>query len=78
MAEVVRVATFTSVEFEPNDWDGPHREDDLLTYKSKSALSSLRVMRESTVVFDRKYPKGKTITICANVIHLPEGDLPEV
>ena len=78
MAEVVRVATFTSVEFEPGDWEGPHREDDLLTYKSRTALASLKVVRDTTVVFDRDYPKGKIITICANVIHLPEGDLAEV
>lgn len=78
MAEVVRIAAFTTVEFEPGDWDGPHRDDDVLTYKSRTNTASLKVVRDPTVVFDLDYPKGKTITICGNVIHLPEGAGPEI
>ena len=78
MAEVVRVAKFTTVEFEPGDWDGPHREDDLLTYKSKNATASLKVTLNGKVVFDKDYPKGKTITIAEDTIHLPEGEGPEI
>src|SRR6267378_465779 len=61
MAEVVRIAAFTTVEFEPGDWDGPHRDDDVLTYKSRTNTASLKVVRDPTVVFDLDYPKGKTI-----------------
>jgi hypothetical protein len=73
MAEILRVTVFTTVEFEDGDWDGPHREDDLLTYKSRNATASLKVTRDGTTVFDKDYPKGKTITLAGNVIHLPEG-----
>lgn len=78
MAEIVRVAAFTTVEMEDNDWDGPHAEDELLTYKSKTATASLKVTLNGTVVFDKDYPKGKKITIDGNVIHLPEGAGPEI
>lgn len=73
MADVIRVATFTSVEFEDGDWDGPHREDDLVTYKSKTPAASLKVILNGGIVFDKDYAKGKVITFDGNVIHLPEG-----
>jgi hypothetical protein len=77
-SEVVRVAAFTTVEMEDGDWDGPHREDDLLSYKSKNDTASLRVTLNGKVVFDRDYKKGKTIIIDEDVIHLPEGAGPEI
>lgn len=73
MAEILRITTFTNVQFEDSDWDGPHREDDLVTYKSKVASASLKVTLGGAVVFDKDYAKGKVITIDGNVIHLPEG-----
>jgi hypothetical protein len=73
MAEILRVTTFTNVQFEDGDWDGPHREDDLVTYKSKVASASLKVTLGGTTVFDKDYAKGKVITLDGNVIHLPEG-----
>ena len=78
MAEVVRVAAFTTVEFEPGDWDGPNRQDDLLSYKSKNDTASLKVTLNGTVVFDKDNPKGKTIIIDEDVIHLPEGAKGEI
>ena len=76
--EVVRVASFTTVEFEDGDWDGPHRQDDLVSYKSKNNTASLRVTLNGKVVFDKDFPKGKTILIDDDVIHLPEGAGPEI
>jgi len=76
--EVVRVAAFTTVEFEDGDWDGPHRQDDLVSYKSKNNAASLRVTLNGKVVFDKDFPKGKTILIDDDVIHLPEGAGPEI
>jgi hypothetical protein len=76
--EVVRVAAFTTVEFEDGDWDGPHRQDDLVSYKSKNNTASLRVTLNGKVVFDKDFPKGKTILIDDDVIHLPEGAGPEI
>jgi hypothetical protein len=76
--EVLRVTTFDTVEFEDNDWDGPHPVGELLTYKSKSPTSSLKVTRGGKTVFDKDYAKGKTITIDGNVIHLPEKPGPEI
>ena len=42
-SEVLRVATFSTVELDDGDWDGPHRQDDLMTYTSKHDAASLRV-----------------------------------
>ena len=78
MAEILRVAVFTTVEFEDGDWDGPHAEDELLTYKSKTAAASLKVTLNGGTIFDKDYPRGKKITIDGNVIHLPEGAGPEI
>ena len=78
MAEILRVTTFDTLEFEDGDWDGPRREDDLLSYKSKNAAASLKVTLNGATVFDKDYPKGKVITLDGNVIHLPEGAGPEI
>jgi hypothetical protein len=71
--EAMRVTSFDSVELDDNDWDGPKPLGELLTYKSKHDAASIRVKRGASVVFDKDYPGGKTITIDGNVIHLPEG-----
>ena len=36
MAERPRVVEFDTVEFEDNDWDGPHPHGEFLTYTSKN------------------------------------------
>ncbi|HEY0544907.1 MAG TPA: hypothetical protein VGC91_05870 [Pyrinomonadaceae bacterium] len=77
MAEVLRVAAFTTVEFEDGDWDGPHRDEDTMSYKSKVGAASVKVTLNGTTVFDRDYPRGKTFSIVGNVIHLPEGSVPD-
>jgi hypothetical protein len=56
----------------------PHAQGELLTYKSKHDLASIKVKPGSSVVFDLDYAGGKTITIDGNVIHLPEGAKKEV
>jgi hypothetical protein len=72
-SEVLRVTTFDTVELDDNDWDGPRPLGELLTYKSKHDAASIRVTRGPSVVFDKDYPGGKTVTIDGNIIHLPEG-----
>ena len=76
--EKLRVTTFDTVALDDGDWDGPHAQGELLTYKSKHDLASIKVTRGSSVVFDLDYAGGKTITINGNVIHLPEGAKKEV
>jgi hypothetical protein len=76
--EKLRVTTFDVVALDDNDWDGPHPQGELLTYKSKHAAASIKVTRGSTVVFDRDYDGGKTLIIDGNVIHLPEGAKGEI
>lgn len=78
MAEILRVTTFTTVEFEDGDWEGPDRDDDMVTYKSRNNAASLKVTLNGATVFDKDYPKDKKITIDGNVIHLPEGAGPEI
>jgi hypothetical protein len=78
MAEILRVTTFDTLEFEDGDWDGPDRDDDVLSYKSKTAAASLKITRGGVTVFDKDYPKGKVITCVGNVVHLPEGVGPEI
>jgi hypothetical protein len=77
-AEVLRVATFTEVDLDDRDWDGPVPKGELLTYTSKSPTSSIRVRRGGAVVFDQDYDRGKTIIIDGDVIHLPEGAKKEI
>jgi hypothetical protein len=69
---------FDTVALDDGDWDGPKHLGELLTYKSKHAAASIKVMRGSTVVFDKDYDGGKTVTIDGNVIHLPEGARREI
>jgi hypothetical protein len=76
--EKLRVTTFDTVALDDGDWDGPQAQGELLIYKSKHDLASIKVMRGAHVVFDLDYGGGKTITIDGNVIHLPEGAKKEV
>jgi hypothetical protein len=78
MAEIPRVMAFDTLEFEDGDWDGPDRDDDVLSYKSKTAAASLKITRGGVTVFDKDFPKGKEIRCAGNVVHLPEGVGPEV
>ncbi|MFL6209515.1 MAG: hypothetical protein ACJ74W_11730 [Pyrinomonadaceae bacterium] len=78
MPEIPRIFVFTTVDFEDGDWDGPHRDDDILTYKSKNATASLKITHNGATVFDKDFPKNKTFTVVGDVIHIPEGALPEV
>ena len=76
--EKLRVTTFDVVALDDGDWDGPQHLGELLIYKSKHAAASIKVTRGSTVVFDKDYDGGKTVTIDGNVIHLPEGAKREI
>ena len=76
--EVLRVATFDTVELDDGDWDGPKRDEDVMTYKSKHGAASIKVTRGGTTIFDKDFPGGKEIRIVGNVIHLPEGSTPEI
>ena len=71
--EFVRVATFDTITMEDGEWDGPDRDEDVMSYKAKTNGVSLTVKRGNSVVFDADYNKGKEIRIVGNVIHLPEG-----
>jgi hypothetical protein len=77
-AEKLRVTTFDTVALDDGDWDGPQHVGELLTYKSKHDLASIKVVRGATTVFDLDYGANKTVTIDGNVIHLPEGAKREV
>ena len=74
--EVLRVTTFDAIQIDDGDWDGPDRDEDVMSYKSKTGAASLKITRGSTVVFDADYPRGKQIRIVGNVVHLPEGVIP--
>jgi hypothetical protein len=76
--EVLRVTTFDTVELDDGDWDGPHRDEDTMTYKSKHAAASIKITRGTATVFDKDFPGGKEIRIVGNVIHLPEGATAEI
>ncbi|MGH7839372.1 MAG: hypothetical protein ACREQC_16315 [Candidatus Binataceae bacterium] len=76
--EKLRVTTFDVVALDDGDWDGPTAQGELLIYKSRHDLASIKVTRGASVVFDQDYAGGKTITIDGNVIHLPEGFKREV
>ena len=75
--EVVRVATFDIITMEDGEWDGPKRDEDVMTYTAKTDGVSLTVKRGGTEVFDGDYNKGKQIRIAGNVVHLPEGAVPD-
>ena len=76
--EKIRVTTFSTVEIDDGDWDGPHRDEDVMSYKSRNNTASIRVTRDGTAVIDGDYTKGKTIYIVDDVIHLPEGLVSEI
>lgn len=71
--EFVRIANFDVITLEDGEWDGPKRDDDVMTYTAKQNGVSITVKRGGTVVFDSDYNKGAQIRIVENVVHLPEG-----
>jgi hypothetical protein len=75
--EVVRVAAFDTITMEDGEWDGPDRDEDVMSYKTKIDGCSLTVNLAGKVVFDGDYSRGKQIRIVGNVIHLPEGSVPD-
>ncbi|HVS82715.1 MAG TPA: hypothetical protein VHE60_13375 [Pyrinomonadaceae bacterium] len=75
--EFLRVTTFDTITMEDGEWDGPDRDEDVMSYKAKSDGVSLTVKLGGSVVFDGDYNKGKQIRIVDNVVHLPEGALLE-
>jgi hypothetical protein len=79
MAEKLRIIAFDTVQIEDNDWDGPQQNEDVMTYKSKTATASIKITRGGSTVLDGDFRKaGTQIKIVGNVIHLPEGLGPEV
>ena len=75
--EFLRVTTFDTITMEDGEWDGPNRDDDVLTYKAKTDGVSLTIKKGGNVVFDGDYSKGKQIRIVEDVVHLPEGAILE-
>jgi hypothetical protein len=74
MAEKLRIIAFDTVQIEDNDWDGPQQNEDVMTYKSKTATASIKITRGTATVLDGDFRKaGTQIKIVGNVIHLPEG-----
>ena len=71
--EFVRVAVFDTITLEDGEWDGPKRDEDVMTYTAKQNGVSLTIKRGGTVVFDADYNKGAQLRIVDNVVHLPEG-----
>jgi hypothetical protein len=76
--EVLRVTTFDTVELDDGDWDGPKRDEDVMTYKSKHGAASIRITRGGSPIFDKDFPANKEVRIVGNVIHLPEGATGEI
>jgi len=76
-AEFVRVAAFDTITMEDGEWDGPDRDEDVMSYKARTNSVSLTVLLGGNKVFDGDYNKGQEIRIVGNVIHLPEGALPD-
>jgi hypothetical protein len=76
--EKLRVTTLDTVQLDNGDWDGPKPQGELLIYRSKHDLASIKVTRGTSVVFDQDYAGDKTVIIDGNVIHLPEGAKKEV
>jgi hypothetical protein len=75
--EVVRVAAFDIITMEDGEWDGPSRDEDVMSYRAKTNGVSLTVSLGGKEVFDGDYNKGAQIRIVGNVIHLPEGAIPD-
>lgn len=71
--EFVRVARFDTITMEDGEWDGPKRDEDVMTYTAKTNGVSITVKLGNTVVFDADYNKGAQIRIVEDVVHLPEG-----
>lgn len=71
--ERVRVAAFDTITMEDREWDGPKRDDDVMTYTAKINGCSITVTKNGKVVFDSDYNKGAQIRIVEDVVHLPEG-----
>lgn len=75
--EFVRVCTFDTITMEDGEWDGPKRDEDVMTYTAKTNAVSITVKKGNTVVFDADYNKGAQIRIVEDVVHLPEGRIPD-
>ena len=75
--EVIRVAAFDTIQLDDGDWDGPNRDEDVMTYKAKTGAASITVRKNGAVVFDVDYTQGKQIRIVGNTVHLPEGGTPD-
>ena len=71
--EFVRVAVFDTITMENGEWDGPKRDEDVMSYTAKTNGVSLTVLLGGKKVFDGDYNKGAQIRIVEDVIHLPEG-----
>jgi predicted RNA-binding protein len=71
--EFVRVAAFDTITMENGEWDGPKRDEDVMTYTAKTNGVSLTVLLGGKKVFDGDYNKGAQIRIVEDVVHLPEG-----
>jgi hypothetical protein len=71
--EFVRVAAFDTITMEDGEWDGPSRDDDVMSYRAKANGVSITVSLGGKKVFDGDYNKGAQIRIVENVVHLPEG-----
>jgi hypothetical protein len=79
MAEKLRIIAFDTVQIEDGDWDGPHQNEDVMTYKSNKPTASIKITRGADTVLDADFKDaGAQIRIVGNVIHLPEGLGPEV
>jgi len=76
-AEKVRVAAFDVITMEDGEWDGPSRDDDVMSYKARTNGVSLTVLLGGKKVFDGDFNKGAQIRIVENVVHLPEGSVPD-
>lgn len=70
---IPRVFSFTEVFLKDGEWDGPTPQGELLTYKSKTDPSTLRITRGTAASYHLAYGSGKTLIIFADSIHLPEG-----
>jgi hypothetical protein len=75
--EVIRVAAFDTIQFDDGDWDGPNRDEDVMTYKAKHGGASITVKKNGAVVFDADYDQGKQVRIVGSTVHLPEGGVPD-
>jgi ribonuclease HIII len=75
--EKLRVTTFDTITMEDGEWDGPKRDEDVMSYTAKTNGVSITIKKNGTVVFDADYNKGAQIRIVEDVVHLPEGGVPD-